>query len=75
MFLHMIAVTIMSFLEYGCLSRRSLAGGSVASARAAQVSIIRLTQSIWTEVRVGSSLATPPRKTINIATTLTVSWN
>jgi hypothetical protein len=75
MFLHMTGVTMSSFLEYGCLSSKSSLGGSVARASAAHVSMIRLTQSIWTEVRGGSSLATPPKNTMNMATTLTVSWN
>ena len=48
-------------------------GGSVANAKAAKVSIIRLTQSICTEVSGGSAKITLPAKTMNRATTLTVS--
>ena len=54
---------------------RSLLGGSVARANAASVSIIKFTQSIYTAVSGGSEITTPPRKTMNIATQLTVSWN
>jgi len=42
----MSSVTIGASFSYGYLSRISWAGGSVARARAAKVSIIRLTQSI-----------------------------
>ena len=52
-------------------------GGSVARARAANVSIIRLTQSNWTGVRIGSSLGLVIADTsvIPTAVILTVSWN
>jgi hypothetical protein len=73
MFLHMTAVTILSDLEYGLSRRRVSLGGSVARAKAAQVSMIRLTQSIWTDVNTVSPPVTPPKKTMNIATTLTVN--
>jgi uncharacterized protein (UPF0333 family) len=46
MFLHMTAVIIASVFGYGYLSKISSGGASVARARAAKVSIIRLTQSI-----------------------------
>lgn len=58
---------------YGHLSRIVASGGSVAKARAARVSMIRLTQSIWTAVNGESLSITDPKKTINMATTLTVS--
>ena len=69
----MTEVSMVSSLLYGSLDRRSSLDGSVA--RAEPVSMIRLTHSIWTEVRGGSLRATPPRKTMNMATQLTVSWN
>jgi len=47
----------------------------VAKARAAKVSIIKLTQSIWIGVNGDYLRKTAPRKAINIATMLTVSWN
>ena len=47
----------------------------MASASDANVSIIRLTQSIWTELIGLSPRTTPPRKAMNMATMLTVSWN
>ena len=53
----------------------SALGGSVAKAKAPIVSMMRLTQSICTEVRGGSDTTTPPKKTMNMATQLTVSWN
>jgi hypothetical protein len=69
----MVEVMIASVLLYGyCRSRASL-GGSVANARAAKVSMIRLTQSIYTDVRGESPSTTEPRNTRNIATTLTVN--
>jgi len=48
-------------------------GGSVARAKAAKVSMIKLTHNICTEVNGVSEIATPPTKTMNIATILTVS--
>lgn len=48
-------------------------GGSVARARAAKVSMMRLSQSIYTEVRGGSSKITDPKKTMIKAATLTVN--
>lgn len=48
-------------------------GGSVARAKAAKVSIIKLTHSIWTDVKGVSVKTTAPKKTINIATILTVN--
>lgn len=73
MFLHMTAVIIASVFGYGYLSKISSGGASVARARAAKVSIIRLTQSIWTALRGVSVVTTAPKNTMNIATTLTVS--
>jgi hypothetical protein len=48
-------------------------GGSVAKARAAKVSIIKLIQSIYTALRGESFRKTDPKKTIAKATTLIVS--
>jgi len=45
----------------------------VANARAAKVSMIRLTHNICTAVRGGSLTKIDPRKTMNIAQILTVS--
>ena len=72
---HITGVTIFSVRLYGGSSRISAEGGSVARANAPHVSIIKLTQSIYTEVRGGSETTTPPRNTINMATQFTVSWN
>jgi len=46
----------------------SLGGGSVARARAANVSIIRFTQSIYTAFKGDFFVTTAPRNTMNIAT-------
>ena len=66
-------VRILSVLEYGFSANKASLGGSVARARAAKVSMIRLTHNIYTDVNGESPLVTPPMNTINIATTLTVS--
>ena len=75
MFLHIRGVMIYSFLEYGILSKSYSEGGSVAKAKAANVSIIRLTHSIWTGVKGDYLIKTSPKKAMNISTILTVSWN
>jgi hypothetical protein len=46
MFLHITGEMIASSFGYGNLSKISSGGASVARARAAKVSMIRLTQSI-----------------------------
>ncbi len=74
-FLHIKGVMISSVREYGILSNNSSDGGSVASAKAAKVSIIKLTHNIWTGVNGDSLIKTAPRKAMKIATTLTVNWN
>lgn len=74
-FLHIKGVIIYSVLEYGILNKSSSDGGSVARAKAARVSMIKFTQSIWTGVNGDSLIKTAPKKAIKIATTLTVSWN
>ena len=48
---------------------------SVAKAKAAKVSIIRLTQSSWTARSGDSRRAQAPMKAAKIATTFTVNWN
>ena len=48
-------------------------GGSVASARAANVSMIRLIQSIYTALRMASSNIMALIKVVTTATTFTVS--
>lgn len=45
-FFHIPAVIKLSFLEYGFLFKSSSVGGSVARAREARVSMIRLTHNI-----------------------------
>lgn len=72
MFLHMVAFTIFSNLLTGCLSKSASLGGSVAKAKAAKVSIIRLTQSICTAVKGGSEKIRAPANTMNRATKFTV---
>ena len=66
---------IESFFGYGFPLIISGLGGSVAKARAAKVSIIKLTHSIYIEFIGESPKKMPPTKAINIATILTVSWN
>jgi len=66
-------VTIALSFAYGYLFNISSDGGSVARANAPSVSIIKFTQSIWTALSGESLRITDPKKTINIATTLTES--
>ena len=74
-FLHMVAVIKLSYLEYGFLLSNSSLGGSVARASEANVSMIRLTHNIWIGLRGDSLRTAPPTKAITRATKLTVSWN
>ena len=69
----MISVTIAVLEGCGFLSKIVASGGSVARAKAARVSIMRLTHNIWTAVSGESLSIKEPKKTMNIATTLTVS--
>lgn len=64
-------------LPCGGRSRIFSVGGSVASARAAKVSMMRLTQSSWTALRAGSiwSSYMAVTKDRTTATMLTVIWN
>jgi hypothetical protein len=72
MFLHMVALTIFSNRLTGYLSSNASLGGSVARANAANVSIIKLTQSIYTAVSGGSLKIIAPENTMKRATRLTV---
>jgi len=69
----MTSVTIDVLEGCGILAKIDSSGGSVARARAARVSMIRLTHNIWTAVNGESLSITDPKNTINIATMLTVS--
>ena len=64
---------IYSVLAYGFLRRSSSEGGSVASAKAARVSMIRLIQSIYTGEKIASWSTAAATKVVMTATTLTVS--
>ena len=75
MFLHMVGVIKLSYLEYGFLFKSSSLGGSVARANEAKVSMIKLTQSIWIGLSGDSLRTAPPTKAITKATKLTVNWN
>ena len=73
----MLNEIIEAFLGSGFLSRRSGVGGSVARAKAAKVSMIKLTHRSWTAVRADCSelLAIEETKAKTTAVTLTVNWN
>lgn len=60
---------------YGLRSSRSGVGISVARASEASVSMIRLTQSIWTALSGESWMKHAPKNATMTATTFTVSWN
>ena len=75
MFLHITGFTIFSKRDYGSRKSKESLGGSVAKASAAKVSMIKLTQSIWTAVSGGSVKMSEPEKTMKSATRLTVIWN
>lgn len=66
---------IFSFREYGIRNKSSSLGGSVAKAKAASVSMMRLTHNICTGVKGDSLIITAPKNAMKIATILTVSWN
>lgn len=64
----------MGYLRlWGVWSSTEVLGGSVARAREANVSIMRLTHSIYMALRGDSVKTRAPRKLINNATILTVS--
>lgn len=72
---HMFSVMSGADLRVGLRLRILRVGGSVARARAAKVSMIRLTQRSWTAVSTDSSslLATAVMKVRRTAVMLTVS--
>lgn len=74
-FFHISAVIKLSNLEYGFLSNSSSDGGSVARANEANVSMIKLIQSIWIGFKGDSFKTAAPVKANTKATTLTVNWN
>ena len=61
------------FLGYGFLFNKSGVGGSVASAKLANVSIIKFTHNICTAFNGESPVNVAPIKATTTATTLTVS--
>lgn len=74
---HMFTVIRGADLGSGFRSKIAGVGGSVAKARAAKVSMMRLTQRSWTAFRTDSSLSLDTADT-NVSTTavmLTVTWN
>jgi len=73
LFVAIKGLTIFSSLDCGGRLRSLSEGGSVASANAAKVSIIKFTHNICTEVRGGSAKITLPANTIKSATTFTVN--
>lgn len=74
---HILVVINGAFFPAGLRSRISGVGGSVARARAANVSMIKLTHRSWTAVRteVISALETEETKVRSTAVILTVIWN
>lgn len=75
MFFHISTVIKDSNLEYGFLLRRSSLGGSVAKAKDAKVSMIKLTHNIWIGLSGDSLRMAAPEKAITKAHILTVNWN
>lgn len=71
--LFIVGETILSSLLYGYLSRTVILGGSVAKAKEAKVSIIRLTHNISIVFKGDSLRTTAPKKDMNKATKLTVN--
>ena len=55
--------------------RSSSVGGSVAKAKEAKVSMIRLTHNIWIGFNGDSLKTAPPTKAMTKAAKLTVNWN
>ena len=60
---------------YGLRFNRSSVGFSVARAREARVSMIRLTHNIWMALRGLSVMVKAEIIVIDTATMLTVNWN
>ena len=70
-----IGVKILASLLYGFLFKSSLLGFSVAKAKEAKESIIKLTHNISMAFKGESLRIIPPKKVINTATILVVIWN
>jgi hypothetical protein len=64
---------MLSLFPYGLRFNNLSLGGSVANAKAANVSIIKLTHNIYILVNGASFVTADPKTHINNATTLTVS--
>lgn len=64
---------IYSLFLYGALLRRSGFGSSVARAREARESMIKLTHNSWIAANGESQRTTEPMKAVMRATTLTVN--
>lgn len=64
---------MQSFLPYGFLLSKFSFGGSVARARAPNVSMIKLIQSICTAEKMASLKTMAATKVVRTATTLTVN--
>jgi hypothetical protein len=75
MFLIMVEVTKLSSLLYGFLFKSDSSGGSVASAKEAMESMIKLTHNIWMAFKGVVLRVTAPIIAVVRATQLTVSWN
>ena len=71
---HILFVIINALGSRGCSDITASLAGSVANAKAAKVSIIKLTHSIWITVNGKSTPINGPTQAIPIATTFTVSW-
>ncbi len=69
----MTGLIMFSLNPWGGLSNNSYDGGSVARAKAARVSIIRLTHNIWMTLSGESLKTVAPMNTMNSATAFTVS--
>ena len=75
MCLNIFLEMMYSYLLWGCLSSNYSVGGSVAKAREARVSIIRLIHNIWIGFMIACLIKAAPTKVIPTATMLTVNWN
>ena len=75
MFLRMIPFTIKASTFLGLFFISAFNAGSVASARAAKVSIIRFTQSICVTVSGNSTPTNGPMRAVSSARRFMVSWN
>lgn len=68
-----VSVIIESFLPWGCLYNNFYLGGSVANARAANVSIIKLTHKSYVADKIGYLIMSDERTVVITATPLTVN--